>query len=88
MSRVHALPGCRLAIRVGDRLLSVPPMHPATPRTVRVQVFELVLRRLWGEALELATATADDIDRRSRGLQQLNSIMAQTPHRNTRGIAA
>lgn len=86
MPRVRALPGARLAIRVDGRLLAVPPMHPATPPPIRVQVFELVLRRLWGEALELATAAADAIERRPGETHQVAALMAQTPHKNARSF--
>lgn len=86
--RIHALPGLPLAIRHGDVLLTVPNMHPDTPPPVRVQVFELVLRRLYGEAAELATAVADEITHRSAEASRLAALMAQTPHKNARGFRA
>lgn len=89
MSRFRALPGHRIAVRInGSTLLAVPPMHRDTPAAVRVQVFELVLRRLFGEALELAQATTDEIDHRSAAAHKLAALMAQTPHKNARGTAA
>ncbi len=80
--------GHRLAIRHGDVLLAVPPIHPQTPRVVRQRILELVLRRLIGEAHELALAEADDIEHRSVDAKRLASLMAQTPHRNARGAVA
>lgn len=47
--------GPRLAIRVdAATLLAVPPMHPDTPRAVRVRVFEHVLRGQLGLAQAVA----------------------------------
>ncbi len=93
-ARVRALPGQRLAIRVlgatpeQDVLLAVPGLHPQMPGPIRVQVFELVLRRLYGEACDLAQATADEIEHRAAARQRLAALMAQTPHRNARGTVA
>lgn len=86
MSRLKNTFGRPLAIRHDDALLHVPNMHPQTPSHIRVRVFELVLRRQWGEAVELAVDTADWIERRARQQQQLDALMRQTPHRNRRGL--
>lgn len=80
----------RLAIRVDnpDRLLTVPTMHPATPPAVRVQVLELVLRRLFGEALDLAVAESDAIEfRAARMGVDLAGLMSETPHHTPRRAA-
>jgi hypothetical protein len=62
--------GKTLAIRVQrgaeTLLLSVPPMHPQTPREIRVQVFELVLRRQYGLAEQVATDCTYDIENTKR----------------------
>lgn len=83
--RTHSTDG-RLAIRHGDVLLSVPPMHPNTPRDVRVRVLEYVLRRQPGLAMTLAEVTSDLIERRHATLGRLASLMEQTPHKNARGL--
>lgn len=88
MSRIRVLHGQRIAIRDGDVLLAVPALHPSTPRATRIQVFELVLRRLYGEACDLAQDTADEIEHRAAQRARLAALMAQTPHRNARGHAA
>lgn len=86
--RVHLLPGIRLSIRDGDVLLAVPTLHPQMTSADRSKVFELVLRRLYGEACDLAQDTADEIDRRAADLQRLAALMRATPHRNARGSVA
>jgi hypothetical protein len=68
--------------------LAVPAMHPLTPRSVRVEVFALVLRRLYGEACELAQATADAIDDRDRRAADVGVVMAEVPHGTTHVRAA
>lgn len=86
MSRIRPIPGQRISIRHGDRLLAVPAMHRDTPSATRVQVFELVLRRLYGEAVDLTTSVADDLDRTTVARARLASLMAQTPHASRRGL--
>lgn len=75
-------------VQVDGRRLAVPPMHPDTPRDTRVQVLELVLRRLFGEAYDLAAAAEDARLHRGARFASISSIMAQTPHRNARGAVA
>lgn len=97
MSRIIAQPGQRLAIRVdADTLLSVPPMHPKTPHALRVQVLELVLRGLYGEAHDLAMDTAEAIVRTARKRDQmlgeeeaevLAGMLSQAPHSTPRSRA-
>lgn len=87
----------RIAIRVDDdTLLSVPPMHPKTPHAIRVQVLELVLRRLYGEAHDLAMDTATAIIRDARKRDQmigekesevLAGMLSQAPHSTPRSRA-
>jgi hypothetical protein len=71
-----------------ELLLTVPTMHPQTAPAVRTQVFELVMRRLYGEALELAQATNDEIARRTPEANELATMLAETPHRSVRGAVA
>lgn len=79
--------GERLAIRVDDRtLLAVPPMHPRTPRDIRVQIMEYVLRRQFGLAHMIAETTRDDLDGVSDTRASIASLLGQTPHRNRRGM--
>lgn len=75
-------------IPIDDRRLAVPPMHPDIPRATRVEVYELVLRRLFGEAYDLAAFAEDARLDRGRRFASISSIMAQTPHRNARGALA
>ncbi|MEU7817046.1 hypothetical protein [Pseudonocardia sp. NPDC049154] len=76
----------RIAIRVDQHtLLAVPPMHPATPSPIRVKVFELVLRRQFGEACQVATEWNDHITGDAGPRARLASLMSQTPHKNARG---
>lgn len=87
MARVLPLPGQRLSIRHGDVALAVPAMHPATPRADRVVIFELVLRRLYGEALDHAEAVADAIERRETR-DKLLGLISEAPHHTDRRRAA
>lgn len=85
----HIITGDRVAIRVDDgTLLAVPPMHPRTPSTVRVQVLEYVLRRQIGLAQMLAETCADDIEGVSPERARLAAMLGETPHRNQRGAVA
>jgi hypothetical protein len=77
----------RVAANGEQLLLTVPALHSLTPPAVRTQVFELVIRGLFGEALDLATSTADVIERKEAERQRLAKMMAETPHRNQRGLA-
>lgn len=91
--RTYPLPGQRLSIRHGDVSLAVPAMHPDTPSPVRVAIFELVLRRQYGEALDLARDSADDIDRHGRVLSKSDAdniavLISETPHATDRRHAA
>lgn len=77
--------GPRLAIRVdADTLLAVPPIHPGTPREVRVRILEAVLRRQVGEAQMLAEAVREDAEGGPER-DQLAALISMTPHRNARG---
>lgn len=87
-SRVVSLNGGRLAVRDKGVLLAVPPMHDDIPRAVRVQILELVLRRLFGEAYDLAAAAEDARLNRGGTFASISSIMAATPHKNARGSLA
>jgi hypothetical protein len=78
----------RYAIRHGDVLLSVPAMHPATPRSVRIEILELVLRRQWGEAHDLAKSTADALDGREPLLAKMRSLMGPSKNSWELGAAA
>lgn len=80
--------GRRLAIRHGDVLLAVPPIHPNTPREIRVRILEYVLRRQVGLAQMLAEATADDIEGVTPERARLAALLSLTPHRNARGAQA
>lgn len=81
--------GYRLAIRVdADTLLAVPPMHPHTPREVRVRVFEYVLRRQVGLAALVAETTAHEIDGVAPEMARLAAIMGETPWASRRKAAA
>ena len=88
MYEVVRLRSGHVAIRDGVALLAVPPMHFDTPRTVRVKVYELVLRRLFGEAYDLAADVEDARTRRGGTFASISSLMAQTPHKNARVRAA
>lgn len=81
--------GHRLAIRMPDgTLLSVPPMPPGTPSSVRVKVFELVLRRQIGLA-QMTAQLADDASDfdGDAARNRLASMMGELPHRSARGMA-
>lgn len=93
MRRIVKLPHGGLAVRSttssGEQLLlTVPPMHPMTSREARVQVFELVLRGLFGEAATIADIEREAIEFRDRGLGAVAALMAETPHRGARGAVA
>lgn len=81
MNLVH-LPYGRLAIRDGDALLSVPPMHPATSREDRRRVLEYVLRRQVGLAHTIAEMAREDIERHRRIVPGLAEMIEQAPHRS------
>lgn len=72
-------------IQLEGRRLAVPPMHPDIPRPVRVQVYELVLRRLFGEAYDLAASAEDARLDRAGTFASISSLMSKTPHKNARG---
>jgi len=81
--------GPRLAIRVdADTLLAVPPVHPHTPRDVRVRVFEYVLRCQPALAAMLAETTEHEVDGAAPEMSRLAAMMGETPHRNARKAAA
>ncbi|MGE3414106.1 MAG: hypothetical protein AB7L91_18015 [Dehalococcoidia bacterium] len=81
--------GPRLAIRVdADTLLAVPPMHPHTPRDVRVRVFEYVLRRQPALAAMLAEASAHEVDGIAPEMARLAALMGETPWSSRRRAAA
>lgn len=85
----HITTGPRLAIRLDeDTLLAVPPIHPHTPRHVRVRILEYVLRRQVGLAQMLAESVADDLDGVAPERARLAAVLRQTPHRNARGAVA
>lgn len=46
----------------GEVRLAVPPIHPETPRKDRVRIYEYVMRRQYGLALELAKIAYDIIE--------------------------
>ena len=76
--------GHRLAIRVDDRtLLAVPPMHPDTPRNVRIQVFELVLRRQIGLAQIVADSATDAMGGVEGARARLAALISEAPHRGS-----
>lgn len=83
---VHLRDG-RLAVRAdADTLLAVPPMHPGTSGEVRARIFEYVLRRQLGLACLLAEHDADRLYGIEGARARLASLMAETPHRNRRGL--
>lgn len=65
--------------------LAVPPLHPRLPRSVRRQVFELVLRRQLGLAETVAQIEADVIEGRDRFDSRYAAMLAETPHRGATG---
>lgn len=69
-------------------LLAVPAMHGRTPSSVRVQVFEYVLRRQIGLAQMLAEITDEEVTGQAPELARLRSLLQETPHRNSRGAIA
>lgn len=74
----------RIAIRVNkDTLLAVPPMHPHTPSAVRVQIFELVLRRQPGLAQTVAETWADSRAGVDGARDRLAHLLAETPYRGS-----
>lgn len=80
--------GDRLAIRVdGDTLLAVPPMKYRLPSTVRVKVFEYVLRRQLGLAQALIDIENDLIEGRERGMSTLLSVRPLTEPTGDDGMA-
>lgn len=78
----------RLAIRHGDVLLAVPPMHPDSPPAVCQLVFEYVLRRQVGLAATVAEMAADVIEGRQAHLGKMAKLLQETPHHTARGMAA
>jgi hypothetical protein len=90
MPTVHVvrLTGGRIAIRDRGVLLAVPTLHDDIPRAVRVEVYELVLRRLFGEALDLANAADDARLNKVGTFASIHSLMKATPHKNARGSVA
>jgi len=78
----------RQAIRDGDKLLAVPPMHPDIPGDVRLKVYELVLRRQWGAALDVAQEAEDAREHRSGVMASLHALISARPHRGGSGYAA
>ncbi|MCW2901710.1 MAG: hypothetical protein JWO67_3975 [Streptosporangiaceae bacterium] len=96
MSRriVTAAPGQRLAIRVdANTLLAVPPMHPDLPSKVRVLIFEYVLRRQIGLAMDVAASENIRCGRYSysdRGVATITALISERPHGTSRdhGVAA
>ena len=86
MDLVH-LPHGRLAIRDGDALLAVPTFHPTTPHSVRTQILELVLRRLVGEAYDLAAGTWDTRRDDGTAFDRLDALISERPHRPERRAA-
>lgn len=84
--RICAPPGRRTAIRLDERtLLAVPRMHPDTPSEVRVQVFELLLRRLPFEAAEVAQVANHA---GSGTFDSVAALVAEKPYGSGRGTAA
>lgn len=82
MSTRKIVSGARLAIRVDDRtLLAVPPLHPNTPSTVRVKVFELVLLRQPGLAKYIADTASDALDGIDGARERLSSLISERPDR-------
>lgn len=71
----------RRAIRLDDgTLLAVPPFAASTPRAVRVKIYELVLRRLPGEA-EIVAQTAADAQTGGNERDRLASMISEQPYR-------
>lgn len=83
MELVH-LPHGRLAIRDGDVLLAVPPMHPLTSDADRARILDYVVRRQVGLAHEYAQMAREAVDTRERHVQGLASLIAQAPHHTPR----
>lgn len=80
-------PGRSAAIRLDDdTLLSVPPMHPDTPGSIRVRIFEYVLRRQVGLAWDLAVMADEEIRHRNRKREQFLGV--ELAHRDDDGDAA
>jgi hypothetical protein len=69
-------------------LVRLHPIHPRTPRDIRVRVLEYVLRRQVGLAAMLAEATADELDGVAPERARLAALLEQTPHRNARHAMA
>lgn len=74
------LPHGRIAVRDGDTLLAVPPMHPGTSAQDRQKVLEYVLRRQIGLAHTIAEMARDDLERHLRIVPELAHLIQQTPH--------
>lgn len=86
MNLVH-LPNGRLAVRAGDALLSVPPMHPLTTTADRARILDYVARRQPGLAFEYAQMAREAADGRERYVQGLAKLLAQAPHHSRRAAA-
>lgn len=84
MSRVILKNGERLAIRVGDIALAVPPMHPSTRPSVRQAVFSAVLRRQYGLAATIADTEREAIEFRERKVDLIEALISATPHKTQR----
>lgn len=88
MNLVHLTDG-RLALRDRGVLLAVPPMHPDTPPEDRRRVFELVLRRLYGEAYDVAEGAREAIERRrsKNYVPNLAQLIEERPHHTEKRAA-
>lgn len=73
--------GTRRAILLDDgTLLAVPPFPATVPHAVRVKIYELVLRRLPGEA-QVAAQIATDATTGGNERDRLASMMNESPYR-------